>query len=71
MTNLKTKESVRNKKITAKQAYDRLLPLVGEKYAKSLPTMRWLNNLIHGRVIKEDKQSRQERKEAFRKKFKK
>jgi hypothetical protein len=33
--------------------------------------MRWLNNLIHGRVIKEDKQSRQERKEAFRKKFKK
>jgi hypothetical protein len=71
MTNLKTKESVRNKKITAKQAYDRLLPLVGEKYAKSLPTMRWLNNLIHGKVIAEDRKSRQERKEAFRKKFKK
>jgi hypothetical protein len=71
MTNLKTKESVRNKKITAKQAYDRLFQLAGEKYAKSLPTMRWLNNLINGKVISEDKVSRQERKEAFRKKFKK
>jgi hypothetical protein len=33
--------------------------------------MRWLNNLIHGKVVKEDKVSRQERKQAFRKKFKK
>ena len=71
MTNLQTKQSVKSNKITAKEAYDRLFPLVGEAYAKSLPTMRWLNNLINGKVIREDKASRQDRKEAFRKKFKK
>lgn len=71
MTNLQTKESVKSKKISPKQAYDRLLPLVGERYAKSLPTMRWLSNLINGRTITEDTKSRQERKQAFRKKFKK
>lgn len=71
MTNLQTKQSVKSKKITAKQAYERLFPLVGETYAKSLPTMRWLNNLINGKTITEDKISRQERKEALRKKFKK
>lgn len=71
MTNLQTKQSVKSKKISAKDAYDKLFPLVGERYAKSLPTMRWLNNLINGKVIREDKVSRQDRKEAFRKKFKK
>jgi len=71
MTNLQTKQSVKSKKITAKEAYDRLLPLVGESYAKSLPTMIWLNNLINGRKIVEDKVSRQERKQAFKNKFKK
>ena len=71
MTTLQTKQSVKSKKILAKEAYDRLLPLVGEAYAKSLPTMRWLNNLINGKIIREDKASRQDRKEAFRKKFKK
>jgi len=71
MTTLQTKQSVKSKKITAKEAYDRLLPLVGQAYAKSLPTMRWLNNIINGKVIIEDKQTRQERKEVFRKKFKK
>jgi len=71
MTNLQTKQSVKSNKITAKEAYDRLFPLVGEAYAKSLPTMIWLNNLINGKVIREDKTSRQDRKQAFRKKFKK
>lgn len=71
MTNLQTKQSVKSKKITAKQAYETLFPLVGETYAKSLPTMRWLSNLINGRTLTEDKASRQERKEAFRKKYKK
>lgn len=71
MTTLQTKQSVKSKKLTPKEAYDKLLPLVGETYAKSLPTMRWLNNIINGKVIREDKISRQERKEAFRKKFKK
>ena len=71
MTTLQTKQSVKSKKLTPKQAYDRLLPLVGETYSKSLPTMRWLNNLINGKVIREDRASRQDRKEAFRKKFKK
>jgi len=71
MTSLQTKQSVRLNKITAKEAYNRLLPLVGEAYAKSLPTMIWLNNLINGKVTREDKASRQDRKQAFRKKFKK
>ncbi len=71
MTTLQTKQSVKSKKITAKEAYDRLFPLIGETYEKTLPTMRWLNNLINGRTIKEDKVSRQEKKEVFRKKFKK
>ena len=71
MTTLQTKQSVKSKKISAKEAYDRLLPLIGEAYAKSLPTIRWLNNLINGKVIREDKTSRQDRKEAFRKNFKK
>jgi len=70
MTTLQTKQSVKSKKITPKEAYDRLLPLVGETYAKSLPTMIWLNNLINGKIMKEDKTSRQERKEAFKKKLK-
>ena len=71
MTNLQTKQSVKSKKISAKEAYDRLYPLVGERYAKYLPTMRWLNNLINGKTITEDRVSRQERKQAFRKKFQK
>jgi len=71
MTNLQTKQSVKSKKITAKEAYDRLLPLVGEIYSKSLPTMIWLNNLINGKVITDNKQTRQEKKQAFRNKFKK
>jgi len=70
MTNLQTKQSVKAKKISAKDAYDKLLPLVGERYAKSLPTIIWLNNLINGKVIREDRTSRQDKKEAFRKKFK-
>jgi len=70
MTTLQTKQSVKQKKITAKEAYDRLFPLVGETYAKSLPTMRWLNNIVNGKTISEDKQSRKDRKEAFRKKLK-
>ena len=71
MTNLQTKQAVKAKKISAKEAYDKLFPLVGERYSKLLPTMRWLNNLINGKVTREDKISRQDRKEAFRKKFKK
>jgi len=71
MTNLQTKQSVKSKKISAKEAYDRLLPLVGETYSKSLPTMIWLNNLINGKVITDNKQSRQEKKQAFKNKFKK
>ena len=71
MTNLQTKQSVKSKKIPAKEAYDRLYPLVGDRYANDLPTMIWLNNLINGKIVREDKISRQERKQAFNKKFKK
>ena len=71
MTNLQTKQSVKNKSLTPKQAYDRLLPLVGEAYADLLPTMIWLNNRINGIKSIQNSPTRQEKKEAFRKKFKK
>lgn len=49
--NLKTKQNVKNKILSAQQAYDKLYPLVGEKYSRLVPTMRWLKSLIDGRQI--------------------
>jgi hypothetical protein len=66
---MKTKESVRSGKITAHEAYDKLLPLVGEQFADELPTLIWLKNLINGRKI-QPKVTRQEKKQIFKKKFK-
>ena len=65
---MKTKENVRSGKVTAQEAYDKLLPLVGEQFADELPTLVWLKNLIGGRKI-QPKVTRQEKKEKFRKKF--
>jgi hypothetical protein len=65
---MKTKENVRSGKITAQEAYEKLLPLVGEQFADELPTLVWLRNLIGGRKI-QPKATRQEKKENFRKKF--
>ena len=65
---MKTKENVRSGKITAQEAYDKLLPLVGEQFADELPTLVWLKNLINGRKI-QPKVTRQEKKEKFKKKF--
>jgi hypothetical protein len=65
---MKTKENVRSGKITAQEAYDKLLPLVGEQFADELPTLVWLKNLIGGRKI-QPKVTRQEKKEKFKKKF--
>lgn len=63
---MKTKENVRNGKITAQEAYSKLLPLVGEQFASELPTLVWLKNLIDGRKI-QPKITRQEKKQEFRK----
>jgi hypothetical protein len=65
---MNTKENVRSGKITAQEAYDKLLPLVGEEFADELPTLVWLKNLIGGRKI-QPKVTRQDKKEKFRKKF--
>jgi len=65
---MKTKENVRSGKITAQEAYDKLLPPVGEPFTDDLPTLIWLKNLIGGRKI-QPKVTRQEKKENFRKKF--
>lgn len=67
---MKTKESVRSGKISAQEAYNKLLPLIGEQFANELPTLIWLKNLINGRKI-QPKITRQEKKENFRKKFQK
>lgn len=47
----KTKESVRNNKLSAQEAYNKLYPIIGEKYAKYVPTLKWLKNIINGRKI--------------------
>ena len=65
---MNTKQNVKSGKITAQEAYDKLLPLVGEQFADELPTLVWLKNLINGRKI-QPKVTRQEKKEKFRKKF--
>lgn len=65
---MKTKENVRSGKITAQEAYNKLLPLVGEQFADELPTLVWLKNLIGGRKV-QPKVSRQEKKEKFKKKY--
>lgn len=67
---MKTKESVRNGKVSPQEAYNKLLPLVGEQFADELPTLIWLKNLINGKKIQQ-KITRQEKKESFRKKFNK
>lgn len=48
---MKTKQNVKTGKISPKDAYNTLYPLVGETYAKYLPTLKWLKNLIEGRKI--------------------
>jgi len=48
---MKTKENVKNKKISAQEAYDKLLSIIGEQFADQLPTLIWLKNLINGRKI--------------------
>lgn len=65
---MKTKENVRSGKITAQEAYNKLLTLVGEQFADVVPTLVWLKNLIDGRKI-QSKTTRQEKKENFKKKF--
>ena len=66
--NLKTKQNVKNKVLSAQQAYDKLYPLVGEKYSKLVPTMRWLKNLINGRqIVHKDKITKQINKNLRRK----
>jgi len=70
--NFQTKQNVKNKKVSAKDAYDRLYPLVGEEYSRILPTMRWLKNLVEGRKIVQQTNSAQNKKLDFKnKKYKK
>jgi len=66
--NFQTKQNVKNKKVSAKDAYDRLYPLVGEEYSRILPTMRWLKNLVEGRKIVQQTNSAQNKKLDFKKK---
>jgi len=66
--NLKTKQNVKNKTLSAQQAYDKLYPLVGEKYHKLVPTMRWLQNLVNGRrIVEKNKVTKQINKNLQRK----
>ena len=66
---MNTKQNVKSGKISAQEAYDKLLPLVGEQFADELPTLVWLKNLINGSKI-QPKVTRQEKKQKFRNKFK-
>lgn len=66
----RTKEKVKRGQVSAQEAYNNLYPLVGEKYARYLPTLKWLKNIIEGRVVS-NKPTRQDKKEEFRRKNKK
>jgi len=66
--NLKTKQNVKNKTLSPQQAYDKLYPLVGERYSKLVPTMKWLHNLINGRqIVEKNKITKQINKNLRRK----
>jgi len=67
-----TKQNVKKGNIKAKEAYDKLYPLVGEQFVHLVPTMRWLKNLVEGRKIVQKTNNKQEKKLDFKKnKFKK
>ena len=66
--NLQTKQNVKKGKTTAKEAYDKLYPLVGEQYAHILPTMKWLKNLVEGRKMVQKTTEKLEKKIEFKKK---
>ena len=65
---LQTKQNVRKGKISPKEAYDKLYPLVGEQYIHILPTMRWLRNLVEGRKMVQKTTEKLEKKIEFKKK---
>jgi len=62
----KTKQRVKNNEVSAIEAYNQLYPLVVEKYAKHLPTLKWLKNIIDGRMTL----NKPRQKQAFIKKSK-
>ena len=65
---LQTKQNVKKNKISAKEAYDKLYPLVGEQYSHILPTMKWLKNLVEGRKMVQKTTEKLEKKIEFKKK---
>ena len=66
--NFQTKQNVKKGKITPKEAYDRLYPLVGEQYSHLLPTMKWLKRLAEGKKMVQKTTEKLEKKIEFRKK---
>ena len=63
-----TKENVKKGKISPKEAYDKLYPLIGEEYAHIIPTMKWLKNLVKGRKMVQEVSEKLDKKIDFKKK---
>lgn len=59
---LSLKQSVKNKKISAQDAYTKLDALVEQKYKKYVPTLRWLKNIVNGRQFVQKINNQQNKK---------
>jgi len=64
---LSLKQNVKNKKMSAQDAYNKLDALVHPNYKKYVPTLRWLKNLVEGRTLVQAVNKQQHKKLNFKK----
>lgn len=64
---LSLKQNVKNKKISAQDAYNQLDALVHPKYKKYVPTLKWLKNIVEGRILTQPINKQQHKKLNFKK----
>lgn len=65
---LSLKQNVKNKKISAEEAYNKLDSLIHTKYKKYVPTLRWLKNIVKGRKLTQLPNKQQNKKLDFKNK---
>jgi hypothetical protein len=63
-----TRQNVKKGKVSPKEAYDKLYPLIGKQFVHLVPTMRWLKGLVEGRKIVQKTNNKQDKKLDFNKK---
>ena len=65
---LSLKQNVKNKKISAQEAYSKLDALIEPKYKRFTPSLRWLKNIVNGRKIIQEPNNQQNKKLNFKNK---